>query len=288
MSLSQMQMCQASEAVLNSMTEEQFAIWKKQERAPVIFYRDRYWEELRKGFYQPIHLLARLSVEQAKRPTQWCWGYRAALCENDSATVNGSVAVHLLSDIKDYDIQTLFRKRRTHLRKCLKLVNIVQLTGPHILQKQGYEVVRAALQRTKHASPPSRQEYLAGLTAYTTNKHRLVLAGMIDNRLGGYVDGWAIDGTAYINNVYIATKALPTSIGTGLIFEFVQACRRSGTINEVVYGQHSRENPALCQFKEAMSFPVKHIPARVKIAPIIKEYLRWHRPHQYYRLTGHG
>lgn len=287
MSLSQMQMCNISEAVLNSMTEEQLAIWKKQEGVPVIFSRDRYWEELRKGFYQPIHLLARLSAEQTKRPTPWCWGYRAALCDQDSATVNGSVAVHLLSEVKDYDIKTLFRKRRTHLRKCFKLVNIVQLTGPEILQKQGYEVLQSALQRTQHISPPSIEDYRAGLRAYTTNKHRLVLAGLIDDRLGGYLDGWAIDGTAYINNVYIATKALPTSIGTGLIFEFVQACRRSGTIHEVVYGQHSREDPALCQFKEAMRFPVKQIPAQAKIAPIIREYIRWRRPHAYYRLTGH-
>jgi hypothetical protein len=286
--MSHWQMHDVSEVLLTSITEEQFATWKKQERTHVIFYRDRYWEELRKGFYQPIHLLARLSADRAKRPTPWCWGYRAALCEDDAAAANGSVAVHLLSNVQDYDIQTLFRKRRTHLRKCLKLVKIVRLTGPYILQKQGYEVLRSALKRTKHVSPPPKKDYLDGLTTYTTNEHRLVLVGIIDDRLGGYVDGHAIDGTAYINNVYIATEALPTSIGTGLIFEFVQACRRSGAIHEVVYGQHSREDPALCQFKEAMGFPVKHIPAKVMITPIIKEYLRRYRPHPYYRLTGRG
>lgn len=284
--MSQWEMGDVSEALLTSMTEEQLAIWKKQERAHAIFCRGHYWEELRRGFYQPIHLLARLSVEQAQRPTLWCWGYRAALREDDAAAANGSIAVHLLSNVKDYDVQTIFRKRRTHLRKCLKLVKIVRLTGTHLLEKQGYEVLLSALKRTRHALPPSKKDYLDGLTTNRTHEHRLVLAGIIDNRLGGYVDGHAIDGTAYINNVYIATEALSTSIGTGLIFEFIQACRRSGTINEVVYGQHSREDPALCQFKEAMGFAIKHIPARVKITPIINEYLCWRHPHPYYRLTG--
>lgn len=288
MSLTKEQMHNISEATLTSMTEKQFALWKKQQRAHVISYGDHYWEELRRGFYQPIHLLARLSANQVKRPTPFCWGYRAALSENCTEAANGWVAVHLLSNVKDYDIQSLFRKRRTHLRKCHKLVEIVRLTGSGILQQQGYEVVLSALKRTKHASPPSEKNYLEGLTTYTNNDRRLVIAGIIDAKLGGYVDGYAVDGIAYINNVYIATEALPTSIGTGLIFEFIQACRRSGEIREVVYGQHSREDSSLCKFKDAMGFSVTPIPAKVEITPVMKKYLCWRRPNSYYRLTGHS
>lgn len=281
------QMLDVSEAVLNSITEEQMAEWRGRQGTQVLHHRGRYWKQVHPGFYQPIHLIARLSAEQATPPSLLHWGFRSALCEDDTTAANGSVAVHLLTDVKAYDLQSLPRHRRTHLRKCHKLVRIVQLIEPTLLQEQGYEVVLSALQRTKHQKPPSRESYLANLAAYTTDTHKLVLAGLIGDKLGGYMEGYAVGETAYIDNIYIATEALPTSIGTGFIFEFVQACHRAGNIREVVYGQHSREDAALCLFKEEMRFLVKHIPSKVQINPLIGEFIRRQRPDAYYRLTGH-
>ncbi|PPS43314.1 hypothetical protein [Chroococcidiopsis sp. TS-821] len=270
------------------MTEQEMVNWRRQQGAHIIYHHGRYWEEVVPGFYQPIHLMARLSTEEATRPTPWCWGFRAALDTKDAVTANGSVPVHLLSDVANYDLQSLPQKRRTHLRKCYKFVTIVQLTGPALLQQQGYEVFRSSLQRTKHKKPPSKATYLASLKNITPDKYRLVLAGLIGDKLGGYIDGYAVNGTAYMVNGYYATDALPTSIVTGLSYEFVQVCRRSGKIHEIVDGLHVRENATQDLPKKTMGFSVEYIPSKVWINSVMKNLVRWRYPHKYYRLTGQG
>ncbi len=279
-----------TEAVLTSMTEEEFASYHRQQGIEVILHRGRYWKETVFGFYQPLHWMARLTAEQATCPGPgWQWGCQCSLHEEHAGAANGSMPVHLLSNLEGYDGQNLSSNRRNHLRRCRQRAKIVQLIGTELLLEQGYEVYRSALLRTNYRKPLSQEEYLTNLTAEQNNTYKqkwLVLAGLSGDKLGGYLSGYAVNGTAYIQDVYIATEALSTYMGTGLVFEFVQASRRSGEIQEVVYGQHSREAPALCTFKQGMKFPVKHIPVQVQMNPILAKIMRWRYPHKYYRLTG--
>lgn len=273
----------ASSALLRSMPERAWAELLRQEGARVISHRGRYWEEVPRGFYQPVHWLARLNVEEATRPRALLWGFRAALNESEA---NGSVPVYLLSDVQGYDMQSFSSNRRNHLRRCRKRVELVQLSGPALLEAQGHAVVASALERTEHETLPSKEAYIKSVTKRPFDEYRLVLAGLIEGKLGGYLDGYAVDGTAYIEQVYIATSALSTYLGTGLVYDFVQACRRSGEIREVVYGLHSREDEALGVFKEGMGFSVVQVPAKVQVQPLVARMLRWRYPHKYYRLTG--
>lgn len=275
-----------AEALIASMTEEEFASWHRSTGTHVICHRGRYWRETAFGFYEPLHWMARLSAKHATRPALLCWGFRTALCKNDTAAANGSMPIQLLTNVHGYDFQSLGSNRRNHLRRCYKRARIIQLTDLALLQEQGYEVLLSSSKRTAYEKAPSKEDYLASLPAYTTLGW-LVLAGLIDGKLGGYLSGYAVSGTAYIQDVRIATEAFSSYVGIGLVFEFVQACRR-GDIHEVVYGLHSREDSALCVFKEGMGFPVKHIPTKVEMNPIIRKFIRWQYPHKYYRLTGHN
>jgi hypothetical protein len=75
-------------------------------------------------------------------------------------------------------------------------------------------VKRSAVERTHYGSAGSRESYLAYLDQYFPGPWRLVLAGIVDGRLGGYITGTGVEGTAYVDNVWIATEALRSSIGT--------------------------------------------------------------------------
>ena len=97
----------------------------------------------------------------------------------------------------------------------------------------------------------------------------LVLAGMVEGRIAGYLVAKAVDGTAYIDEVFLATESLPTNVGSGLVFEFMQVCRRAG-IREVVYGLNSREDAALSRYKHEMGFPVVNVPARIWMLAVRK------------------
>ncbi|KGF72377.1 hypothetical protein DO97_09195 [Neosynechococcus sphagnicola sy1] len=276
-----------SAALLKSMTELEMAQWRRREGHQILEHRGRYWEEVRRGFYQPIHWLARLTPEEATAPTPWCWGFRAVLAATDrSLPANGAMPTHLLTNLADYHPQNFSSKRKYDLRKCQKLVRFMELMGPALLQAQGYEVLASALLRTGCAQPPGWRAYQQRFQDYFHPQRRLVIAGLIDAKLGGYLEGFAVDGTAYIDEIIIATEALPSQIGTGLVVEFVQACQRAGNIREVVYGLHSREDTALCFFKDRIGFPVTCLPAKVKINFLVRKLIQWRYPHVYYRLTG--
>lgn len=92
---------------------------------------------------------------------------------------------------------------------------------------------RSAEERTGYGQPSTRERYLASLEHLFAPGPRLVLAGMVEDRLGGYLTVRAVAATAYIDNVWIATWALRSAIGTGLVYDFVQACRRGGAVREV-------------------------------------------------------
>lgn len=278
-----------ADAVIVPMTEEAMATWRRREGVAIRRHRGRYWQESSlPGFYTPIHLLARLRAEQATPPTPLCWGFRAALDEEDAAAANGSIPVHLLRDVEAFGPEDLPKERRAEVRKCQRQIRLVQLTAPAILEEQGYDIVISSLKRTRHRRPPTRAEYRAALRTLFDGSHWVVLGGLMGDRLGGYITGYAVDGVAYQVHGYYATEALPHHIVAGLILEFVQLCRRTEGIHEVVDGLHLREVPSLADAKRRWGFPVRHVPARTWMSPVVGSVIRWRRPHAYYRLTGRG
>jgi hypothetical protein len=86
--------------------------------------------------------------------------------------------------------------------------------------------------------------------------------------------------------IFVATDALRTGIGTGLYVETIVAGMRSGAVREVCNGLHTPEDPDLCHFKEGLGFRLAHLPARSVIPAPIRAFIRARRPATYYRLTG--
>jgi hypothetical protein len=254
----------------------------------VVVHEGRYWADSRLGFYRPVNDLARLSVDEATWPTIRAWGFRACLTDSDARHANGALPAHLVSDLDGFDEELLSSSQRYKLRKARRKAKIVELTGPALLHDQGYEVLVSARKRTGYGALPSRAGYLAALGRFGEPGGGIVLAGLIGGRLGGYITGYAVDGTAYVGTVVIATEALSTHVSTGLTYEFVFACRRSGNIHELVHGLHAPEDEGLCRYKEWLSLPVRHLPSRVKMVPAAAAFIRRRSPHVYYRMTGRG
>lgn len=275
-----------SAAGLHSLTEHELADWRRDQGYHVSRRGGRFWIESPRGFLQPLHWVARFSCKEACAPVALAWGFRAVLVESEAAAANGALPVHILSDVAGYGLQTLSSNRRNHLRRCHKRAIIVEITGPAPLRQQGYEVLQSALARTGYGRAGSRADYLASLEQYVAPERRVVIGALVKNKLGGYLAGFAVDHTAYIEQVHLSTEALSDYIGIGLVFEFVKVCQRTAGIREIIYGQHSREDEPLCIFKERIGFPAKRLPTRVKVNPVMARFLRWRYPHCYYRLTG--
>jgi hypothetical protein len=154
--------------------------------------------------------------------------------------------------------------------------------------EQGYEVFMSAVQRLGHCRPLTLLEYRQRVLRRAAHGRRLFIAGLIDGKLRGYLDSYAIDGVLYTDEILVASDALRTGIGTGLYIETFIASARDAALRAVCNGLHRPEAPDLCRFKAGLGFQVVQVPARTVIPAPIRAYIRARRPAAYYRLTGDG
>ncbi len=275
-----------SQAILPTLSEEELAEWLRLRGARVLCHKGRFWTGRSFGFFHAIHPMARMTFEEATRPLGFCWGFRTTLAPADAKLANATMPMHVLSNPESFSLESLSSRRRNKVRNCLKRVRIVEITGPDLLLDQGYGVALSARLRTGYGNISSPESYRREVERYFTRKKGLVLGGLIDGRLGGYLTSYAVGPTAYIDEVHLATEYLKTDISLGLFFEWMMICRRSGNIREVVHGLHTPENPQLCQYKAGLGFSVVQVPARIWFLPFTGPFLNRLRPAAYYRLTG--
>ncbi|WP_216320859.1 hypothetical protein [Deinococcus aestuarii] len=276
-----------AEAALVSVTEAEFAAARRAEGAQVVLRGGVHWEQVgARGFYQPVHLLRRLSLDEARAAPPWGWGHRAVLRPGDAGAANGTLPIIRPPDLARYDEFSLQRRRRSCLRGARQRVRLVQLTDLGLLAEQGHELVRDSLARTGHRAPPSRAAYADKLRHYARGRHWCVLAGLIDGRLGGYGDAYVVDGVAYAGEVYYASWALPSNLPTLLNFEVAMLCRRTPGVHTFVNGLETPEHASLMLFKRTMGLVVDHLPVRWHMLPPARAVVRRWRPHAFYRLTG--
>ena len=271
---------------LTVLTEAEFASMREEEGARVVQHDGRYWEVVFPGFYQPIHWLARFKAAAVRRPAIFCWGYRAALDDQDAHLANGSIPVHLLTHVEQFTESGLIESRRRDLRKCRREVEFRRVQDPSLLLEQGWGVFRSAQLRVPHGRPLTREDYQLRIERRASDQRRVFVVGLIDERLAGYMEAYAVDGVLYTHELFVATEFVRTGIGTGLYVETIEIGARAGTIHEVCNGIHAPERPGIKAFKDTLGSRVVRVPARVAMPAPIGAYIKARRPLTYYRLTG--
>jgi hypothetical protein len=254
----------------------------------IVRHRGHHWRQTFPGLFEPLHPLARLAAEDATRPSVVCWGFHSTLADGDGNRANASKPMHLLADLASFGPESLSSNRRYELRRSRRSVEFVHVLDIEAIEPEAYAVFRSAQDRTQNpwrkvSSPFDLADQLGW---YVRRPSAVLLAGMTGGKLGGWIAGYAIGATAYIDIVDLATEALSSHISIGLHFEFLDVCRRSGGIREVAHSPHNPRNPTLGAFKERVGFPVVHVPSRFEMAPVARSLLRRRRPFLYYRLSG--
>lgn len=272
---------------LTVMSEAELASMRAGEGVAVAQRDGRYWEAIFPGFYQPVHLLARFRAAYVKRPALLCWGYRAALDEGDAAEANGSIPVHLMNNVEEFTERALDESRRRDLRKCRKLVEFRRVRDPGLFVDEGYEVFMSAQRRVDYYWPHlSEAEYHERIERRVRDERRLFIAGLVDGKLGGYLESYAVDDILYARELFVATEMMRTGIGTGLYVETIETGVRAGTIRSVCTGLHTPERQGITRFKEGLGCPIVNVPAYSAIPAPIGAYIRARHPAVHYRLTG--
>lgn len=271
---------------LTVLTEAEFASMRQEEGAAVVERGGRYWEIPFPGFYQPIHWLARFRAADVGRPAVFGWGYRAALTDEDARLANGSIPLHLLTNVEHFTESGLNESRRRDLRRCRRQVEFRRVCDPSLLLEQGYGVFSSAQLRVPFGRPLTREEYLSRIEQRVSDPRRVFVAGLVDDRLAGYMEAYAVDGVLYTHEPFVATEHVRTGIGTGLYVETIEIGARARTIHEVCNGIHAPERPGITAFKDTLGSTVVQVPARVAMPAPIGAFIKSRRPLTYYRLTG--
>jgi hypothetical protein len=272
---------------LTVMTEAGLAALRREDGIRVRTSVGRQWGEIFRGFYQPIHMLARLPRAEIRRPTTACWGYRAALTDEDAGSANASLPVHLLRDVGQFTEAGLEESRRRALRKCRREVEIRREQDPALLVDQGYAVFMSAQRRTDFYSHSATEaEFRLRMERQVSDARRLFVVGTVNGALGGYFQAFAVDGVLYGDELFVASECLPTGIGTGLYVEMIEIAARSGAIEEVCFGLHTPDAAGISSFKKSMGIPVVQVPARCVIPAPLDAFIKARRPAAHYRLTG--
>jgi hypothetical protein len=276
----------AGDGELHVMAEAEMAMMREEEGARVVERDGRYWAETFRGFYQPIHQLAPHAYADVRRPTVACWGYRAVLAPADAHLANGAYPVHLLEDLAAFTQAAFEESRQRDLRKCRRQVEIVRSPDPEIFLDNGWSVYQSAKERVPQGGTLSRAAYVKDIERRAGDPRRLLVAGLIDGRLAGYLESYAVDGILYGRDLYVATEAMRTGIATGLYLETFEIGIRSRKVGRLCLGPELRERSGLAWFKKTLGVPVVRVPTRVVVPRPIATVMRISQPAAYYRITG--
>jgi hypothetical protein len=276
------------EARFPMLGEAEFALWQEELGHHVVEHRGRYWSENGRGFFQPVHLLARLRRDEATRPTRWCWGFRARLAHEDELHADASIPVHLLPDPQSYSLQRLAKRRRQYIKASMRDFDVVVLASPDILLDQGYRLAEEAHENNQNVVVPSPGGFRRKVESYFVPGRGLALAAVQDDRLLGFSLIHAIDGVAYDHSGSIGREGLERNVPLCLFHVVASIAQRSAGVGELMNGLHSREAENLCAFKQSQGCEVAQLPARAWFAPLAEPVLRRVYPQRHYRLAGIG
>jgi hypothetical protein len=274
------------EARFPVLGEAEFAAWQEELGHHVIEHRGRHWSEAGRGFFQPVHPLARLRRDEATRPTFRCWGFRARLAAEDEPHADASIPVHVLPDPQSYSLQRLSKRRRQSIRASMRDIDVVVLASPDILIDQGYRLAEEAHANNPNAVLPAPGGFRRKVESYFVPGRGLALAALQHDRLLGFSLIHAVDGVAYDHSGSIGRDGLERNVPACLFHVVASIAQQSAGIGELMNGLHSREAESLCAFKQSQGCEVAQLPARAWFAPLVEPVLRRMRPHKHYRLAG--
>ena len=274
-------------ATLAPFSEATLAEQLSREGGSIRESRGRYWRRLKTGFYAPVHWLARYSLQEAQRPGA-CWGFVAGLDEGSAGEANATIPMHVIADLQAYGPKNVPKTtRRSRRRLDERGIRIVHVTDERLLHDQGHAVM-CEWRARKDLPLPGREAYVAQARRRLESGAWLALAALDGDELLGYTWVWAVDHAAYLHEYAVRTAAMSAGLRLSAVlnYEAVSVLQRTASISEVTAGQVQAEEPGALAYKLEQGYPIKQIPARLRMPWPVARFLRATRPYAYQRLTG--
>jgi hypothetical protein len=267
------------------MAMEDFVFMRREEGARISEFDNVAWQEHPLGFFTPAHLLQKLPFDCQVPKKIYRWGWRHRIDNNTQASPY-FIPVHLVVNPCQYSEASLTKKVRQMLNKARRSTVIQPLEDFDIIEREGYDVYSAAWVRTRQSIPMNKTKYLASMRRLINPSRRLILGAFIESKLAGYISAYAIDGTAYGDEVYVSQLGRKHEVNRLLLYEMTRAIGRVSDIKEFFVGQHWLEKPNITKFKLNMGFTIVQIPIQAHIQRVPQWIGSKFFPQKFYRLIG--
>ena len=276
------------------LSEKRFAQLR---RPDAIEHHGRWWRpaDASKGLlYVPVNPLAIIKKEEASFPTIISLGYRATI---EGIGPNASVHLHILRDLENFSPARMNKFTRRDLGRVARNpeIKITKLTRDNLMtfvdQAPEVNASSSAVQEYAPGSNQTCKSFEVGLEAAGFHYGELLIfAGLVNDRLAGYVTGMAIDNTAIAEMLVVSDEYKATNIGSRLMYALIQAAQRTEGIDQIYNWSVEPSKPGISQYKERMGFPAIAVPSTVVLRKglqsVFKHGVRRVKPELYKKLYG--
>ena len=267
------------------MNAEIFAEWVRKQGYRIYRSESTYWMEVNHRILQafPFHWVIKLENDELSELVEKnrILGLRYSTGW-DEAT--GAASYHVCFDNPQYTIESLPKKARYDVRRCLKSATVEQVSFDR-MATEGWELRQETLQRQGRLGAEDREwweklcysaEGLPGLEAW---------AVIIGREMASSLISITCDDCCSILYQQSRTKFLPMGVNNALTFVFTSEILKRSPGVWFFYGLHSLDAPpSVDEFKFRMGYIAKPVRQRVVFHPWIAPFFNRHT----HRLLRHA
>lgn len=270
--------------VVPILSEMEYAAHLQQERIRIAKFGDQFWRFVAPGMVQPLHLLAGVSAQDFQLVSKKVLGAQARSLDGSG---NGTIPVHLLSDLQNFSPSEYSAVVRRHLRKAREdfFLETDQDSSDTLLD-QYYRIYHSANERTGRSS--------AGRDLFLKSWHRRLTSRMgcficcreqVSSQVVGFLWGFVVRDAGYLHTVAVHSDYMSSNINSFLVDGMLWHFKTAG-VRWVSMGQHFRERQGIVEYKRRLGFPVVPLPAFTTLFRPLEVAMRIIVPHKLYRFQG--
>jgi hypothetical protein len=272
---------------LHNMTVEQIVQAETKVESEFHFASGVWWRKVKPFFYVPADMMMRISPAAAV-PKPWLalGGYYHLVPYGEGT--NGAVVANEISNLEDYSLDSVKKKKKTRIQRALATLRIQRVTDLQDLLNDGYRIYRDWDSRTPdvRVRRSDSERFKEWITLSLAHPHLVILGAYCEDRLIAFLMARAAGGTANIEKSFSLSEFNHQSPMTALTYAYVKICANSPGVHRAWSGLRSMKE-SLEQYKAELGFQHVSYPAFIHLRPPIRPLVRWLMPVEYNRLMGH-
>ena len=246
------------------MTVQEYIAAKQAAGLQVHLHDGVWWETTRWGYCKPAILYEEVDPEK-QRParSQVVLGYAHRVPDGARHDGYWHSMVMRQPQISNYSLDDLESKRRSSIRKALRLNEIQRITDLPRFRKDMTEIAISTAIRNKKGHAPeyyreNNEEWWQSLirrsvyTEFWGAVHQGRMIAYLAVQVAGHR---AVFATGKSMTEYFSARP-----NDALRFTVLESCRDRGTVNEIISGGWSLDKPTLNTFKESFGFSGQKLP----------------------------